>query len=96
MGAPGNAHVIAVCASVPSSRGGLPEEHIMTDTFELVVVEDQAAQRELIAVAGFLAGYRTTTRTSYRTDLRIFANWCHGAGLTLFEGHCCVGGSMWW
>ena len=56
----------------------------MTDTFELVVVEDQAAQRELIAVAGFLAGYRTTTRTSYRTDLRIFANWCHEASLSLF------------
>ena len=56
----------------------------MTDTFELVVREDPVAQRELIAVAGFLAGYRTTTRTSYRTDLRIFTNWCHEAGLTLF------------
>ena len=35
----------------------------MTDTFELVVVEDPVAQRDLIAVAGFLAGYGTTTRT---------------------------------
>lgn len=57
----------------------------MTTMFDLVVVEDPIAQRELIAVAGFLAGYGTTTRTSYRTDLRIFTNWCHEAGFTLFD-----------
>ena len=57
----------------------------MTDTFELAVTEDPVEHRELIAVAGFLAGYGTTTRTSYRTDLRIFTIWCHGAGLTLFD-----------
>jgi len=30
----------------------------------------------LLAIAGFLVGYGTTTRNSYATDLRIYAQWC--------------------
>ncbi len=36
-------------------------------------------------VAGFLAGYCPTTRTSYATDLRLFSTWCHEADLSLFS-----------
>ncbi len=30
---------------------------------------------QTIAVAGFLAGYCGSTRTSYATDLRLFTTW---------------------
>ena len=36
-----------------------------------------------IPQTGFLAGYIASTRTSYGTDLRIFASWCHANQLTL-------------
>ena len=39
----------------------------------------------MLAVAGFLAGYGGSTRTSYGTDLRLFADWTHDHNLTLFN-----------
>ncbi len=57
----------------------------MTITTELSTFDDPTPRRELLAIAGFLAGYGTSTRTGYATDLRIFADWCHDFGLSLFE-----------
>lgn len=57
----------------------------MSITTELSTFDDPRSRRELLAIAGFLAGYRTATRTGYATDLRIFADWCHEYGLSLFE-----------
>ena len=49
----------------------------------VVLAEDPAEQAEAMAVGGFLAGYAGATRTSYATDLRIFAAWCRQADLGL-------------
>ena len=49
----------------------------------VVLAEDPAEQAEAMAVGGFLAGYAGATRTSYATDLRIFAIWCRQADLRL-------------
>jgi hypothetical protein len=56
----------------------------MSDTVDLVVIEDPSAAAERIAVAGFLAGYTGNTLRSYATDLRLFAVWCREGSLTLF------------
>ena len=56
----------------------------MSETVEIVVVEDPSAAAERIAVAGFLAGYTGNTRRSYATDLRLFAVWCREGSLSLF------------
>ena len=48
-----------------------------------VRAEDPAERAEAMAVGGFLAGYTGATRTSYATDLRIFATWCRQADLSL-------------
>jgi integrase/recombinase XerD len=50
-----------------------------------VVLVDRPADREAVAVAGFLAGYCGATRRSYTTDLRLFVAWCHQRKLTLFD-----------
>ncbi len=50
----------------------------------VVLTEDPAERAEAMAVGGFLAGYAGATRTSYATDLRIFAAWCRQADLGLF------------
>ena len=52
---------------------------------ELSTFDDPASRRELLTIAGFLAGYGTATRTSYATDLRIYAQWCSEFGLRLFQ-----------
>ncbi len=49
----------------------------------VVLAEDPAERAEAMAVGGFLAGYSGATRTSYATDLRIFATWCRQADLSL-------------
>ena len=56
----------------------------MSESIDLVVVEDPSAAAERIAVAGFLAGYTGNTRRSYATDLRLFAAWCREGSLRLF------------
>lgn len=48
----------------------------------MILAEDPARQAEALAMVGFLAGYCGTTRTSYATDLRIFAAWCHESDLS--------------
>jgi len=57
----------------------------ITTAFEVLVADDSVERREMMAVAGFLAGDCGSTRVSYATDLRLFAGWCHGAKLTLFN-----------
>ncbi|MDH3682760.1 MAG: site-specific integrase [Acidimicrobiia bacterium] len=52
---------------------------------ELSSLDDPTFRRELLIAASFLAGYGTSTRTSYATDLRLFAEWCRDNGLNLFE-----------
>jgi hypothetical protein len=54
-------------------------------TVEVVRPDDPGERAETVAVAGFLAGYFGSTRTSYATDLRLFATWCHKGDLTLFS-----------
>ena len=50
-------------------------------TFELSSFDEPSFRRELLVVASFLAGYGTSTRTGYATDLRLFAEWCRANGL---------------
>jgi len=52
---------------------------------EIVAYEDPLHVSERVAIAAFLAGYSGGTRTSYTTDLRIFADWCHDHHLNLFS-----------
>jgi integrase/recombinase XerD len=42
---------------------------------------------EEVALAGFLAGYRGSTREAYALDLRQFAVWCANHERSLFEVH---------
>jgi hypothetical protein len=58
------------------------EAAMSTITSTVVFASDERS--EVLAVAGFLAGYCGATRTSYATDLRLFADWCHEGNLTLF------------
>jgi site-specific recombinase XerD len=53
----------------------------MTSTVVLAIDE----RSEVLAVAGFLAGYCGVTWIGYATDLRLFAHWCHQGHLTLFS-----------
>ena len=57
----------------------------MSIATELSTFDDPTGRRELLVMAGFLAGYGTATRNSYATDLRIYAHWCAEFGLRLFE-----------
>lgn len=57
----------------------------MSIATELSTFDDPTGRRELLVMAGFLAGYGTATRNSYATDLRIYAHWCAELGLCLFE-----------
>jgi site-specific recombinase XerD len=43
--------------------------------------------REEVALAGFLAGYRGSTREAYALDLRQFAGWCATHERRLFDVH---------
>jgi integrase/recombinase XerD len=56
----------------------------MSIAIELSTFDDPTGRRELLTIAGFLAGYGTATRNSYATDLRIYAQWCAEFGLRLF------------
>ncbi len=49
----------------------------------VVLAEDPSERTKAMAVGGFLAGYSGATRTSYATDLRIFATWCRQPDLSL-------------
>jgi integrase/recombinase XerD len=56
---------------------------MVTSTAVLVRYRDPDDLAERTAVAGFLAGYTGSTRVSYSTDLRLFAEWCAGNGVRL-------------
>ncbi len=51
----------------------------------LAAIEQRSSTPELVALAGFLAGYGEVTRKSYATDLRMFATWCGDSRLGLFD-----------
>jgi integrase/recombinase XerD len=50
-----------------------------------LVVPDATVLVARPAAAGFLAGYSGSTRVSYTTDLRLFANWCGSRRLGVFD-----------
>jgi site-specific recombinase XerD len=54
-----------------------------SSTAVLVRYTDPDDLAERSAVAGFLAGYTGSTRVSYSTDLRLFAEWCATSGVRL-------------
>jgi integrase/recombinase XerD len=50
----------------------------------LVSIQPRLHDAERLALAGFLAGYRSLTREAYALDLRQFTAWCHARSLNLF------------
>jgi hypothetical protein len=56
-----------------------------SSTAVLVRYDDPDDVAERMAVAGFLAGYAGSTRVSYTTDLRLFAEWCANQGVRLLD-----------
>lgn len=59
----------------------------MADSTSLVLYDPRTADPEVIAVAGFLAGYSGRTREAYALDLRQFFAWCSDRQLRLFDAH---------
>jgi site-specific recombinase XerD len=56
------------------------------ETSTSVVLFDPCfADGERLVLAGFLAGYRGSTRDAYALDLRQFVSWCADRGLALFS-----------
>jgi site-specific recombinase XerD len=56
------------------------------ETSKSVVLYDPCfADGERLVLAGFLAGYRSSTRDAYALDLRQFVAWCAGKQLALFS-----------
>jgi integrase/recombinase XerD len=53
----------------------------------LVPMDRYFADSEEVALAGFLSGYRGSTREAYALDLRQFAVWCASYDRRLFEVH---------
>jgi integrase/recombinase XerD len=53
----------------------------------LVPINQCFAESERLALAGFLAGHRGSTREAYALDLRQFAVWCANHERRLFEAH---------
>ncbi|MDP9388327.1 MAG: site-specific integrase, partial [Actinomycetota bacterium] len=59
----------------------------MADTTSLDLYDPRTADREVIALACFLAGYAGRTREAYALDLRQFLAWCQLRQLRLFDAH---------
>jgi Phage integrase, N-terminal SAM-like domain len=53
----------------------------------LVPINQRFADSERLALAGFLAGHRGSTREAYALDLRQFVVWCANHERRLFEAH---------
>jgi len=53
-------------------------------TTALVPLQPAFSDAERLALAGFLAGYRSLTREAYALDLRQFTTWCRAHSLNLF------------
>ncbi|MGH3198050.1 MAG: hypothetical protein ACRDOH_02275 [Streptosporangiaceae bacterium] len=47
-------------------------------------LRETGTDAERLALAGFLAGYRSLTREAYALDLRQFTAWCRARSLNLF------------
>lgn len=66
----------------------VPEGAMMTaatDSTSLVPVQPVFTDAEQLALAGYLAGYRSLTRDAYTLDLRQFTGWCRARSLPLFS-----------
>ena len=50
----------------------------------LATIQPAFTDPERLALAGFLAGYRSLTREAYALDLRQFTTWCRARSLSLF------------
>jgi integrase/recombinase XerD len=50
----------------------------------LAAIQPAFTDAERIALAGFLAGYRSLSREAYALDLRQFTTWCRAPSLALF------------
>ena len=50
----------------------------------LATIQPVFTDAERLALAGFLAGYRSLTREAYALDLRQFTTWCRARSLALF------------
>ncbi|MGI8683587.1 MAG: site-specific integrase [Acidimicrobiales bacterium] len=59
----------------------------MADSTSLILYDPRTADPEVIALAGFLAGYGGRTREAYTLDLRQFFTWCGSRQLRLFDAH---------
>ncbi|MGI8808191.1 MAG: hypothetical protein ACR2KK_10180 [Acidimicrobiales bacterium] len=59
----------------------------MANWTSLVLYDPRAADPEVIALAGFLAGYGGRTREAYGPDLRQLFAWCSNRRLRLFDAH---------
>ena len=57
----------------------------MAESSSVVLYDPHTTDREVIAAAGFLAGYSGRTREAYTLDLRQFVGWCREHGIGLFE-----------
>jgi len=55
-----------------------------TATTALVPLQPAFSDAERLALAGFLARYRSLTREAYALDLRQFTAWCRARSLSLF------------
>jgi hypothetical protein len=69
------------------AEGWVTQEAVMTRSTAAVLVhcDDADCFGERSMVAAFLAGYASSTRVCYATDLRLFAAWCAGNGVRLLE-----------
>jgi integrase/recombinase XerD len=56
-----------------------------TTSAALVSVAPVFGNAELLALAGFLAGYTGLTREAYALDLRQYASWCQQRHIRLFD-----------
>ena len=59
----------------------------MPDSTSVVLYDPRTANPEVIALAGFLAGYGGRTREAYELDLRQFFAWCSDRRMRLFDVH---------
>src|SRR5438132_974139 len=62
----------------------MPDDHCRPFT-ALVMIQPAFTDAERLALAGFLADYRSLTREAYALDLGQFAAWCRARSLALFS-----------
>ena len=67
----------------PGQAREVRDDHRCPST-ALATIQPPFTDRERLALAGFLAGYRGLTREAYALDLRQFTTWCRTRSLNLF------------